>query len=549
MKKAMLYVSLVLMVILGGILVGCHVFGPEPVIEVDQIADAGNDGNYSRRTDLALIKTQETHQIGISELSQIALNAFNQTMVSQTTERSIVTTSKITGTKSVPTNTRNVFERSGRFDGGEGRRRSVVSDEPEAVEVLEFAIGDGTGDEWFILASNDVRVGHILAITQESFADSDTELATFLRESLNEYIEAVVLEYNDITDDEAEATLNAIHEAEMLGVARVVDPGITLNPYDWELTGYTSNLNIQKYPLLQSEWGQGSSGYTATGYAYNNYIKHYYRSKTDGQFYVTGCATTAMAQIIAYHNYINPNMASMERMAPSFTDATSSTMNMGTWNGRNGLNGYQRQYNLSLIRNMRTITNSSTAAAKGQIAALMYHIFQETYSAPRGPDDTWTETKYISPAFKNFGYNIAYEGAATSLSGTSNSFSLQYHTGLATIRSAIDNEQPIFVKGMDTTGIYGHFWVIDGYGAVTWIEENYRHRISELTTTRRITLNNVLMVHCNMGWNGNNYGYSGWYMYGIFDTAANRNHLNMPNIKAGDENYSTGTWLVIPRKP
>jgi len=124
MKKATLYVSLVLIVILVGILVSCHVFGPEPAIEVDKIADAGNDGNYSRRTDLALIKTQEIHQIGISELSQIVL----------------------------------------------------------------FAIGDGTGNEWFIMASNDVRVGHILAITHESFADSDTDLATFLRESLNEYV-------------------------------------------------------------------------------------------------------------------------------------------------------------------------------------------------------------------------------------------------------------------------------------------------------------------------------------------------------------------------
>ncbi|MDR1986605.1 MAG: hypothetical protein LBP88_06500, partial [Treponema sp.] len=188
MKKAILYAFLFLMVILGSILVGCHVFGPEPVIEVDQIADAGNDGNYSRHTDLALIKTQETHQIGISELSQIVLTAFNQTMANQMPARSTVTASRITGTRGVPTNTRNVFEKSERFGGGGSRGRSVVSDEPEAVEVLEFAIGDGAGDGWFILASNDVRVGHILAITQESFADSDTELATFLRESLNEYI-------------------------------------------------------------------------------------------------------------------------------------------------------------------------------------------------------------------------------------------------------------------------------------------------------------------------------------------------------------------------
>ena len=158
MKKAILYVSLVLMVILGSILVGCYVFGPEPVIDVDQIADAINNGNYSRRTDLALIRTQKTHQIDTSELSQIVLNTFNQTMESQTTGRSIVTTSRITGTRGVPTNTRNVFERSERFSGGRGRGRSVVNDEPEVVELIEFAIGDGTGDEWFILNSPENRI-------------------------------------------------------------------------------------------------------------------------------------------------------------------------------------------------------------------------------------------------------------------------------------------------------------------------------------------------------------------------------------------------------
>jgi hypothetical protein len=118
-----------------------------------------------------------------------------------------------------------------------------------------------------------------------------------------------------------------------------------------------------------------------------------------------------------------------------------------------------------------------------------------------------------------------------------------------TCKSAIDNSRPILACGGDTTGIHGHSWVIDGYGAVTWIEEYYRNRTSGLTTTRRITLNNVLMVHCNMGWDGDNRGYSGWYIYGIFDATANRNHLNMPDITAGDRNYSTGTWLIIPRKP
>jgi hypothetical protein len=89
--------------------------------------------------------------------------------------------------------------------------------------------------------------------------------------------------------------------------------------------------------------------------------------------YVTGCGATAVAQIVAYHNFINPSAESRTRMAPAFTDATSSTMNMGTWNGL---------YNLSLIRSMPTITNTYSDTVKGQVAALMYHVFMETNSVP-----------------------------------------------------------------------------------------------------------------------------------------------------------------------
>ncbi|MCL2067898.1 MAG: C10 family peptidase [Treponema sp.] len=546
MKKVILYVALVLVLIFGISLASCHVFGPESSVGADHLSDidesngdhANNEGNHSRRTDLALLKTREAHQIDISDLSQIVLNTFNQTMANQATGRSAITAGKITGTRGVPTNAKNGFEISERFGGGGSRGRSVISSETEVVEVFEFAIGDGADGEWFILASDDMRIGHILAITQESLADSDSEHAAFLRESLNEYIDAVVHEYNDITDNEAEAALNALYEDEIPGIARVVAPGITLNPNDWILTGHSSNLQIQKSPILQTQWGQGSRGYTATGFAYNNYIKHYYRNDPNGQLYLAGCGVTAVAQIIAYHNFMNPNAASRTRTAPAFTDATSSTMNMGTWNG---------QYNLSTIRGMQTITNTSSAAAKGQVAALMYHVFREIKSDPR-PTVTVSQTGSYAPAFRNFGYVILYEGSATTLSGTSNNFSIQYHANLDIIRSAINNNRPILARGGNAAGDIGHVWVIDGYGAVTWIEEYYRHRITGQTTTRRITLNNVLMVHCNMGWDGNNYGYSGWYMYGIFDAAANRNHLNMTDIKSGDRNYSTGTWLVIPRR-
>jgi hypothetical protein len=196
---------------------------------------------------------------------------------------------------------------------------------------------------------------------------------------------------------------------------------------------------------------------------------------------------------------------------------------------------------------MPFIRNNASADAKGQIAALMFHIFREVNATPKfNYTSSYTNTK--APAFRNFGYVIAHQGVATTLSGTSNNFSIQYHTGLDIIRNSINNNRPFFARGGNIAED-GHFWVIDGHGSIAWINEHYRHEISGDLFTRSVALNNVLMVHCNMGWDGNNHGYyNGWYMYGIFDAAANRNYQQQ-DMKSGDSNFSTGTWLIIPRRP
>jgi len=538
MKKVILYISFVFIAFLGIALMGC----------TDKMGDTDNirgvPDNNSRRFDLAMMRTMENHQVNIDDLSKIVLNAFNNKAAADTRKsRAIIDASNIVSTRSVSINTRNGFKRSEKFSRDEhgNRRRSSDVYGIENVEMYEFIIDDGSGTEWFVVACNDIRVGHVLSITQGSFESSDSELATFLRESLHEYIEAVIQEYNNITDDEAEVVLNT----EIARNTRGSTPVLPGNPEDWRLIGHSSNLQIQRGPLLMTQWGQGSDGYTATGFAYNNYIKHHFRNRQDGHLYVTGCGVTAFAQIIAYHNFIKHTLnlnnlgaaVSAAMIAPAFTDATSSTMNMGTWN---------RHYNLSIIRTMPHIRNNASAEAKGQVAALMFHVFQELGATPKPGSTTTNRGAYVQ-GFRNWGYIIAEQGAATTLSGTSSNFSIQYHTGLSTIRSAINNNRPILARGGTTTGS-GHAWVIDGHGSITWIEEYYEHIINKQIFTRSIALNNVLMVHCNMGWDGYNSGYNGWYIYGIFDTAANGNH-SQQNIKKGNGNFSTDTWLVIPRRP
>ena len=118
----------------------------------------------------------------------------------------------------------------------------------------------------------------------------------------------------------------------------------------------------------------------------------------------------------------------------------------------------------------------------------------------------------------------------------------------------------------------GHAWVVDGYGTVTYIAEWYYNKSdSNQIVIRQNTLSNAILVHCNLGWDGNNRGYAvnreyavvngnssafqeddynpnkGWFIYGIFNTAGNLTPENK-DIREGGENYSTNTYIVIPVK-
>jgi hypothetical protein len=64
--------------------------------------------------------------------------------------------------------------------------------------------------------------------------------------------------------------------------------------------------------------------------------------------------------------------------------------------------------------------------------------------------------------------------------------------------------------------------------------------------TWHISLNNILMAHCNLGWNGS---ADGWYIYGIFNT----NHPFYPDpsvrsVTAGGWNFSVNTYDVDCKK-
>ncbi|MDR2052542.1 MAG: C10 family peptidase [Treponema sp.] len=441
--------------------------------------------------------------------------------------RSIVSAgSAITGLKKLPiSNTRN-------FAGFTGPGRSVTTQpETEPVEIYELSVGQPDSEsEGFVLASNDDRIGNILAIAEGSLEDANEEFQEVLNANLQEYIDATIAEYNSITEEEIEAAIEKAIAEDVEG-ARALSTHwsalASLSGSNWKASLYWSDFSIQKSPLLLTKWGQGSQGaYSTSGGAYNNYVKY----KKGNDQYLTGCAPTAIAQIIAYHNYVKPNVP--------YTPASFNIANVGNWTGT---------YNLSLIRNLTTITNTSSAAAKGQVAALMYHIgLPGMTNAVYGEKGTGADRVYYKSTFEKFGYTVPTSYAdATTLTETSSSSTFIYHTGLTTIKNALNNNRPILITGYNSGLSLGHAWVIDGYGSMTTYMECFNNAQTGQTYYVTAILTNCLMVHCNLGWSGK---ANGWYVYGIFDTG-DRTLLETSSDQSGNHEFSAMTSIWIPQKP
>lgn len=283
---------------------------------------------------------------------------------------------------------------------------------------------------------------------------------------------------------------------------------------------------------MSTWWGQGSDGPSyaegAWTFAYNNYIKHYYNNTS----FKTGCVPTAMAQIIAYHGYIAPN-------AP-YKPSNFNSSSLGTWTGA---------YDFSLLRNYPMIYNTASAAVKGQAAALMYQVGKNVNAKYLSGKTVVENTNDIKRGFEAFGYRIDYQNYGTDLTETTNSSKITYYTSPTVIKNALDNKRPVLMIGTTDPAKtnaekIGHAWVIDGYGAMTYYREYFTNRYNQ-TTYVTITLNNCLMVHCNLGWNDL---YNGWYVYGIFDTK-NRTIFENSNQSGGEGEFSKNTYMFIPRKP
>ena len=304
-------------------------------------------------------------------------------------------------------------------------------------------------------------VGHIIVPTRDelpavklysytvtlSMAD-DSEVARWIREEL--------YKLNMALDS---------HAAELAGV----DHTKTRNGRLWALFGKdtasflreslqtaAAGETLSLSPLLSTTWDQGNP--------YNMNTPLWYT----GERTVTGCAATAMAQILRYWNY-----------PPAGQSSTSYNWNNGSVNQTLSADFSSSTYNWSAMTN--SYGGGSTADQKAAVAKLMsdvgiaFHMIYGTGAAGGSSANTMDGTTIYPTYFK---YKSTLHAVYRSNYGSDSAW-------MQVFKTEVQNGRPSQFRMRDPSA-GGHSIVIDGY----------KDSPSE-------------QIHLNLGWSGS---YDGWYV-------------------------------------
>lgn len=201
-------------------------------------------------------------------------------------------------------------------------------------------------------------------------------------------------------------------------------------------------------------WGQGEPYYNecpAVGNAHS----------------ATGCAATAMAQIMRYHKWPEKGAGSNSYTSETLKFEVSEDFSTTTYDWAN----MKPSYPISSDGKTRYYTETEAAA----VARLMYHLGAATNMDYNTGASGTTEGPMIRAMLENFSYDKSLQ-----------IYYREYFTSpqwYALLQSEIDAKRPVLMNGYSISG--GHAFVIDGYD--TTMGQGY--------------------FHFNWGWNGMSNGY------------------------------------------
>ncbi len=419
------------------------------------ISDSSSE--LTRKDVLALQSLQEKHYASEDELKKV-VQVFMNGQIDQQTKNSGISGLSISSPEKIVLGTENSFK-----DAADSKSDTKGED----VSFYLFAIDSGSEKEGFALTCPDTRIGNLIAFAPSGQLDEDNPFTSVFYSKLIDYVENTMDTYNSVTEDDVSDALEKIENPDSDILTKEMSGGISDVGYlnDWV---YNSGKSLS---LTNELWWGQSPGY-------NDAIHEAY-----GEYYSTGCTTTAIAQIMAYHEY------------PDYCDL-SDFSNEDWYQNVSWCNGLS--YTWPLMKQQK-VYHWLPETGKIRVAALMLEIMKRlnstfkfdnegnyagTSSYPSMWDDCFDQMGYLTP------------------SGVCN-------YSLSKVKTSINAYCPVMIAGdryTDEGSEIGHAWVIDGYANMSCTALYLGYYPVTVTFD---------YVHCNLGWSGSSNGF---YISGIFDT-------------------------------
>lgn len=364
--------------------------------------------------------------------------------------------------------------------------RSGIQNLMTNVELSVYEVNDGE-TQYSAITSNDQRIGGILALFEcddfEKSVEEDPFLNMFM-DNLHAYIQLTADEWNQIAVDNKERSYSSIVNSSQ--------------DYNFSNFVYYSGNTMN---IMKTKWGQK--------FSYNDAIESIKKVN-----YPTGCGTTAVAQILAFHEY------------PTYCQSTVYSNLKTQWSLISNWDGH---YNWKAIKE-KSDADLLPVSYKTQVSTLMYEV-AEGLKVKYSLDGTSVNNDNFIPFFNTIGYK-----QGNSYTGYKNEH----------IKQSIDNGSPVITVGykskttkwFKTSYNGGHVWVIDGYCNISFVATNKK--------TGKTTAVKDDFVHCNAGWYGN---ANGWYLDGCFtmhkDPISDQAVENAESQMRGTDNYYKYVGLIL----
>lgn len=452
-------------------------FGCKNQIQTDNFATE-NLANENRRVELSQIAVLGNYKVSEDELVS-NLSSFLQ--------------GKDENSRSAVSNSYNFTKLDSakiEYEKNSSNRAATVEEYEDSEFYLYQIENQNSNTLGYAVLSNDKRIGEIISIVDNAEFSSDITDDFFMQTfclCLESYINETVEIWNSLTEEDL---INARSAYAYISAS---------GNYKYSNWKYNSG-NISN--LLSTKWNQE--------YPYNSAIK-----AIKGKNYLSGCGTTAVSQIMAFHEY--PKTA---------TTNTKNTLNHN-WSLAKSWDG---TYNWSLIKENKEADKLSTEG-KMMVGALMYENAEEMNAKYATKGISIYYSKYV-PYLKKRGFKC----------DSKSKYSFDK------IKKSIDNERPILMLGRSAKTIKshsflwwkwesiseygGHAWVIDGYCNMQCTATNKNDKTDVQTFTTNY-------VHCNLGWGGYKDGY---YIDKVFTTNIGANVSDKKVEELARSAYENGNY-------